>query len=78
MMKRAFIGGFLSLIGSIWTLAILVLASNNLVSGWSTPPGRFLTTISELQMMPWFVISVAFTILGIAIMVIEYFRKDNG
>lgn len=78
MMKRAFIGGFLSLIGSIWALAILLLASNNLVSGWSTPPGRLLTTISELQMMPWFLISVAFILLGIVIMAIEYFRKDNG
>jgi len=77
-MKRAFIGGFLSLIGSVWALGILLLASNNLVSGWTTPPGRFLTTISELQMMPWFVISVAFIILGIVIMAIEYFRKDNG
>lgn len=77
MMKRAFIGGFLSLIGSIWALAILVLANNNLVSDWSTPPGRLLTTISGLQMMPWFMISVAFIILGIAIMAIEYFRKEN-
>ena len=77
MMKRAFIGGFLSLIGSIWALAILVLATNNLASAWATPPGRFLTTISSLQMMPWFVTSVAFIILGIAIMAIEYFRKDN-
>lgn len=77
-MKRAFIGGFLSLIGSVWALGILLLASTNLVSGWTTPPGRFLTTISQLQMMPWFVISVAFIILGIAIMAIEYFRKDNG
>lgn len=77
MMKRAFIGGFLSLIGSLWTLAFLLLASNNLVSDWSTPPGRLLTTISKLQLMPWFVISVAFIILGIAIMAIEYFRKEN-
>lgn len=77
MMKRAFIGGFLSLIGSIWALAILVLAGNNLASSWATPPGRFLTTISGLQMMPWFVTSVAFIILGIAIMAIEYFRKSN-
>ena len=32
-MKRAFIGGVLSLIGSIWALAILTSASANLVSG---------------------------------------------
>lgn len=77
MMKRTFIGGFLSLIGSIWTLAFLLLASNNLVSDWPTPPGRLLTTISELQLMPWFLISVTFIVLGIVIMAIEYFRKEN-
>ena len=37
-MKRALIGGFISLLGTIWGLAIAVAASNNLVSGWTTPP----------------------------------------
>ena len=45
-MKRALIGGFISLLGTIWGLAIAVAASNNLVSGWTTPPGRFLSTVS--------------------------------
>lgn len=36
-MKRALIGGFISLLGTIWGLAIAVAASNNLVSGWTTP-----------------------------------------
>lgn len=76
-MKRALIGGFISLIGSIWTLAIIVLASNNLTDDWSTPPGRFLTTISELNMTFLFVISIVFVVLGIVIMLVEYFKKDN-
>lgn len=76
-MKRALIGGFISLIGSIWTLAIILLASNNLTDSWSTPPGRLLTTISELNMTFLFVISIVFVVLGIVIMLIEYFKKDN-
>lgn len=76
-MKRVFIGGFISLIGSIWTLAVVMLAANNLTSGWATPPGRFLTTISDLNMTALFVISVILVVLGIVLMLIEYFRKDT-
>ncbi len=76
-MKRALIGGFISLIGSIWTLAIMQIAISNLASEWHTPPGRLLTTIANLGMMPWFVISVVLALLGIVLMVIEYFRKEN-
>ena len=76
-MKRALIGGFISLIGSIWTLAIMLIAINNLTDEWYTPPGRLLTTIANLSMMPWFVISVILVILGIALMMIEYFKKEN-
>lgn len=76
-MKRAFIGGFFALIGSIWALAIAFLASNNLTSGWSTPPGRFLTTVSELNLTAFFVIAVVFLLLGVVMMVVEYFRKDD-
>lgn len=76
-MKRALIGGFISLIGSIWTLAIIFLAVNNMTAEWSTPPGRFLTTISELHMTLFFVIAIVFLILGVALMLIEYFRKEN-
>lgn len=76
-MKRVLIGGFISLIGSIWTLAIMIMAINNLVSEWYTPPGRLLTTIANFGMMPWFVISVVLLLLGIVLMGIEYFRKEN-
>ena len=76
-MKRALIGGFISLIGSIWTLAIILVAANNLTTEWITPPGRLLCTISELNLTLFFVISVVFVILGVALMLIEYFKKDN-
>ena len=75
-MKRAIIGGFLSLLGIIGVLAILLTASGNLVSGWSTPPGRLLTTISQMGMMALFVISAVLLVLGVVAMAVEYFRPD--
>lgn len=74
-MKRVLIGGFLSLLGTIWALAIISIAGNNLVSSWATPPGRFLTTVMELDLILVFVLAIVFTILGICIMVVEFFRK---
>lgn len=76
-MKKAIIGGFLSLIGTIWELAIIVFAGNNMVSGWSTPPGRFLTTISESGMTLPMVIAFLLLVAGLLIMGIEYFRKEK-
>jgi hypothetical protein len=76
-MKRVLIGGFLSLIGTIWSLAIIIFAGNNLVSGWSTPPGRFWTTIQETGMTFPFVLAIILLVLGLLIMGIEYFKKDK-
>lgn len=76
-MKRALIGGFISLIGSIWTLAILIWGETHLVSHWYNPPGRLLTTLSELNLMPFFVLSALFVVLGMVVMIIEFFRKEK-
>ena len=76
-MKRTLIGGFLSLIGSIWTLAVVLMADNNLVSGWSTPPGRFLTTVIKLDLMLLFVSAVLLTLFGIAVLIYEFFKKEE-
>lgn len=75
-MKKAIIGGFLSLIGSIWTLAILIAAGNNLVSSWTTPPGRLLATVAEMGLAFWFVLAVALTVFGLGVLAVELFRKD--
>jgi hypothetical protein len=74
---EAVIGGFISLIGSIWTLAVIICANNYAINGWSTPSGKFLTQIAESNLMLWFCISIELVILGIILMVIEYFKKDS-
>jgi ABC-type sulfate transport system permease component len=75
-MKRAIVGGFLALSGTILELAVLYFVGNNLVGGWSTPPGRFITTVSETGMTAPFVLATILLGLGILILVVEYFRKD--
>ena len=75
-MKKVLIGGFLSLLGSIWGLGVLFVAGNNMLSGWSTPPGRFLSTVIELDLMPIFTVSIIFVIIGVSIMVFEFFKKE--
>lgn len=76
-MKKALIGGFISLLGTIWGLAIAVAASNNLVSSWATPSGRFLSTVSQMGFVPLFAMAIVLIVLGLVIMAIEYFKKDK-
>ena len=76
-MKRAIIGGFVSLIGSIWSLAVIISANNYSIDGWTTPPGKLLTQIAQLNLIPWFVVSIILVLLGIILMVAELFRKDK-
>lgn len=76
-MKRAVIGGFLSLIGSIWALAIVFIVGNNLVTSWDTKLGRFLSTIIEMDLTLLFAFSVVFIVLGIILMTVELFCKEK-
>ena len=76
-MKRALIGGFLSLIGSIWSLAIVFIAGNNLVNSWDPQIGRLWTTVIEMDLMFLFILSVVFIVLGIILMAFELFRKEK-
>lgn len=77
-MKRTIIGGFLALIGTLGCLAAFITAANNMVSGWSTPPGRFLTTVSQTGMTSLLVVACIVLALGLLIMGIEYFKSDKN
>ena len=76
-MKRAIIGGFLSLIGSIWSLAVIISANNYSIDGWTTPPGKLLTQIARSDLTLWFAVSIILVLLGIIVMAVEFFRKDK-
>ena len=75
-MKRAIIGGFTSLVGSILLMAFSISATSMFDSGWSTPPGKFLTTIAEADVSFGFWLSVVLIVLGGVIMVCEFLKKD--
>ncbi len=76
-MKKAVIGGFLALIGSIWTLAVAYTAGSNLVTEWQTELGRFWSTVIDMNLLPLMILSALMTVLGIVIMAVEFFRKDG-
>ncbi len=76
-MKKVMIGGFTALVGALGALAVFLAAALNPCSGWSTPPGRFMTSVSELDLMPVLTISGLLVALGLVVMGIEYFRKDS-
>lgn len=76
-MKRVMIGGFISLIGSIWALAVVFIAGNNLVTSWQTRLGRFWSTVIQMELMPIFIVSVIFVVVGIIIMLVELFQKER-
>ena len=77
-MKRVLVGGFLALIGSIWGAAIFIACGMNLVSGWSTPQGRFFSTVSEVGLTLPLVFAVIVMLVGLVILVKEYFTKDKN
>lgn len=75
-MKKVMIGGFTALVGALGVLAVFLAAALNPSSGWSTRPGRFMTSVSELDLMPALTVSGLLVALGLVVMGIEYFRKD--
>ena len=75
-MKKVMIGGFTALVGALGVLAVFLAAALNPSSGWSTPPGRFMTSVSELDLMPVLTISGLLVALGLVVMGVEYFRKE--
>ena len=56
---------------------MLFVAGSNLTSGWTTPPGRFMTTVAEMGLSEVFGMAILFVVLGIVIMMVELFRRDK-
>lgn len=48
-----------------------------MVSGWSTPLGRFLTTLSEISLTPLMIYSSIILVIWLLIIEIEYFKKES-
>ena len=76
-MKKALVGGFLSLVGSIWAMVIMLVAGNSLVTEWNTEAGRFWSTVPDLHLMFPFILAAVIAVIGIIVMVIGLIKKDN-
>lgn len=74
-MKKVIIGGILALVSSIWAIALGAYVQLNLVSSWSG--SRFWSSAVQLGVIVPLVLSLAILALGIAVMCVEYFRKDQ-
>lgn len=74
-MKNAVIGGFLALIGTMWSIAIGIYAELNLVQSWNQ--WRFLDTVIRSGLIVPFVLSAALLVLGVAVLLIGLFRKEK-
>ena len=74
-MKKAVIGGFLTLSGSVGLGAVLISVSSNMAMGWTTPPGRILTTVLDNGALIPLIVSLAMLALGLVVLAVEYFRK---
>jgi ABC-type sulfate transport system permease component len=76
-MKKTIIGSAFSIVGALLCLGVMIFVGNNLVSSWSTPPGRFYTTIAKTEMTFPFVISLFILITGLVILTVEFFKKEK-
>ena len=75
-MKKAIIGGFLSLICTIWLCTLYCTVMDHMVTEYFDPPGPFFSTVQALNLtIPMLLLFIGF-IIGIIIMGREFFRKE--
>ena len=74
-MRHVLAGGFMSLMGCIWTAVLLRIADNYAINGWATPPGKLGTQLLESGLMPWVIVALIWTGLGVILMGIGLFKK---
>ena len=76
-MKKTIIGAVLSLVGSLWSLALLFIAGNNPPDTWYTDLGKLWSYVVDLKLVLPFVLGVIIAVFGIIILLIELFRKEQ-
>ncbi len=64
------------MIGSIMMMTFSISESSMMTTGWSTPPGKFLSAIAEADVSFAFWASIIFIVLGCVILTIEYLKKE--
>ena len=77
-MKRTVIGGFIMMGGLFTTLTIMLVATTHFpsINSWTGSKLWFVIFGNGLSLGFPFVVGLLFTILGLAILVMEYFDKS--
>lgn len=77
MIKKTIIGCCLTMIGAF--SAVMIMICNgfhmNEMMGWSTPPGKTITSISQTGMTVPLVCSIIIFVVGLCVLIKEYFSK---
>lgn len=71
-MKKAIIGGFLTLAGVIGSGLLLVLTGLHPAEEWTTPPGRILTTMIENGTLIPAILFFILLVIGLYILTKEF------
>lgn len=74
-MKKAMIGGFLLLSGTIGLGSIFESAGSSLTDEWMTLLGRLVTTIITNGAMIPAIVFLVLLVLGLYILGVEYFKE---
>ncbi len=77
-MKKIIAGTCILVTGLILFIVVHLEASKYMVSlgSWSTPPGKYLTSVSETGGTVVLAISIIFGIIGLCMLLIGAFKKD--
>lgn len=55
---------------------MIIAASCNLITAWNPAVGRLMSTVIEMKLAFPLCLAVVFVLLGVLVMIIEYFKKD--
>lgn len=76
-MKRALIGGFFTILGSLWCMFILLHIQDRMVTRLAHPAWPCHHAPGAAHMGIPFFLAAALAAAGLAILIREYFRKES-
>ena len=74
-MKKILAGGFLSLIGTLWSIALSAYTLLNLVNSWYD--SRFWESAAQLGVMAPLIIALVLTLAGVGLVAVGLVKKEK-
>ena len=74
-MRKILAGGFLGLIGTLWSIALSAYTLLNLVNSWGG--SRFWESAAQLGVMAPLIIALVLTLAGVGLVVLELVKKEK-